>query len=75
MFILNQTIQSELYISIKKIRLSVLLPDSSPFSLYNGDSDRLAVLYLDSLFKVEHFPVDLVSNHSCVHLRIHHLYG
>lgn len=33
------------------------------------------VLYLYSLFKVEHLPVDLVPNHSCIHLRIHHLYG
>lgn len=32
-------------------------------------------MYLDRLFQVENFPVDLVSNHASVHLRIHHLYG
>lgn len=42
------------------------------FSL-NGDTAKSD--YLDSLFKVEHFPVDLVADHPCVHFWIHHFNG
>lgn len=48
------------------------LADWSHFSL-NGDTAESD--YLDSLFKVEDFPVDLVADHSCVHFRIHHFNG
>ena len=33
------------------------------------------VPYLDSLFKVQNLPVDLIADHSSIHLRIHHLDG
>lgn len=57
----------------KTIKLSVGYPDNSLFFFVVWD--RSGLVYLDGLFKVEHFPVDLVANHSCIHFGIHHLYG
>lgn len=45
------------------------------YEITNDKTQKHNGNYLDSLFKIENFSINLVSNHASIHLGIHHFNG